>query len=331
MSDSEQETEPKASPSPAPPPPPPPPATLGEQLRAARLRQDFTVEQLSTELRIEAKQLHALEENRFEQIGVPVFVKGYLKQYGARLGLNVPELLALYTKQTTLADIQIQPNRTITLRDERQITSWVLAAIILLTVIVGLAAWWWNGGSFDGVLSTRGTAPPAPEAAPTSAQPPQTRAQPVPTSAPATPEPAAPPPTPAEERPVPLEVAAPAAVAVEAATSDAPPSEAATVTQAPDETDDAPAGAADPAVTVPMEVAFDGESWAEITDARGERLLFGLNAAGRNVTVRGEPPFTVVIGNAEAVRLTVDGAPYAIPTTGRQGNLARFSVNIAEE
>jgi len=131
---------------------------------------------------------------------------------------------------------------------------------------------------------------------------------------------------------VPLEVVAPAAVAVETPTPDTPPSEAATVTQAPDETDDAPDGAAaGPAVTVPMEVAFEGESWAEITDARGERLLFGLNAAGRNVTVRGEPPFSVVIGNAEAVRLTVDGAPYAIPTTGRQGNLARFSVNIAEE
>ena len=74
MDDSEQPSEPKA--------PPPPPATLGERLRAARLAQDFTVEQLSTELRIEAKQLHALEENRFEQIGVPVFIKGYLKQYG---------------------------------------------------------------------------------------------------------------------------------------------------------------------------------------------------------------------------------------------------------
>ena len=331
MTDSEQATEPSAPP---PPPPPPPPATLGEQLRAARLRQDFTVEQLSTELRIEAKQLHALEGNRFEQIGVPVFVKGYLKQYGARLGLNVADLLALYTKQTTLADIQIQPNRTITLRDERQITSWVLAAIVLLTVIVALAAWWWNGGSFEGVLPTGGTAAPAPELAPASAQPAQTRAQPVQTSAPPTPELIAPAPTPAlaEERPVPLDAAAPATVAVETPTPDAPPSAAATVTQAPDETDDAPDGAAaDPAVTVPMEVAFDGESWAEITDARGERLLFGLNAAGRNVTVRGEPPFTVVIGNAEAVRLTVDGAPYAIPTTGRQGNLARFSVNIAEE
>ena len=87
----------------------------------------MTLEQLSAELRIEAKQLRALEEERFEQIGVAVFIKGYLKQYGTRLGLDVRDLLALYYKQTTLADVQIQPSRTIKLRDERQITSWILA------------------------------------------------------------------------------------------------------------------------------------------------------------------------------------------------------------
>ena len=76
-----------------------------ELLRNARLAQDLTLEQLSTELRIEAKQLNALEENRFERIGVPVFIKGYLKQYGQRLGLDVSDLLALYYKQTTLADV----------------------------------------------------------------------------------------------------------------------------------------------------------------------------------------------------------------------------------
>ena len=108
MSDSEQ-----ASAPPAAPPPPQRPATLGELLRTTRLTQDLTIEQLSTELRIEAKQLTALEEDRFERIGVPVFVKGYLKQYGIRLGLDVNNLLALYHKQTTLADVEIQPSRTI--------------------------------------------------------------------------------------------------------------------------------------------------------------------------------------------------------------------------
>jgi cytoskeleton protein RodZ len=84
-------------------------------------------------------------------------------------------------------------------------------------------------------------------------------------------------------------------------------------------------------VAVPLQFSFERESWAEVTDARGERLLFGLNAAGRNVTVRGEPPFAIVLGDADAVLLTVDGAPYEIPRAGRQGNLVRFSDDVAEE
>jgi cytoskeleton protein RodZ len=86
-----------------------------------------------------------------------------------------------------------------------------------------------------------------------------------------------------------------------------------------------------PTAAIPLEFTFDEESWAEVTDARGERLVFGLNAAGSRVTVRGEPPFAVVLGNADAVRLTVDGAPYPIPASRRQGDLARFSVDVAED
>jgi cytoskeleton protein RodZ len=84
-------------------------------------------------------------------------------------------------------------------------------------------------------------------------------------------------------------------------------------------------------VAIPLELTFDAESTAEVTDGRGERLLTGLTAAGRRVTVRGEPPFALVLGNADAVRLTVDGEPYPIPTVGREGSLARFSVDVAEE
>jgi cytoskeleton protein RodZ len=302
MADSEQSSEPKAA---------PPPATLGERLRAARLSQDLTVEQLSTELRIEAKQLQALEGNRFEQIGVPVFVKGYLKQYGTRLGLDVADLLALYYKQTTLADVEIQPSRTIKLRDERQITAWVLAVVVLLVIIGGLAAWWWTGGSFATAVSTPSTAAPAAEPS-------------TPTPTPRQPEPSPAP----EQRPEPLEDAGPA---VEPPAPDAAPAQVPAVAEVTDGPDDGPTDAPGAGVTIPLELTFDAESWAEITDARGERLLFGLNAAGRNVTVSGEPPFAIVLGNADSVRLIVDGEPYAIPRRGRQGNLARFSVDIAEE
>jgi cytoskeleton protein RodZ len=300
MADSESSTAPSA----------PSPATLGETLRVARLAQDLTIEQLSTELRIEAKQLQALENDRFEQIGVPVFVKGYLKQYGMRLGLDVRELLALYYKQTTLEDVQIQPNRTIKLRDEREIT-WVLAGIVLAVVVIGLAIWWWNGGRFAMAPST--SSPPA------ATRPAEDGGQPEQ----AEPRREAPTVTPREALPA---VDPPA---TEPARPDAPPAEIPAVAAAGG-ADSADARAA-PIVAVPLQFSFEGESWAEVTDARGERLLFGLNPAGRTVTVRGEPPFAILLGDANVVRLTVGGEPYEIPRAGRQGNLARFSVDIAEE
>jgi cytoskeleton protein RodZ len=306
MADSDQASPPPDLP---PPPVPPPPATLGELLRTSRLSQDLTIEQLSTELRIEAKQLTALEDNRFERIGVPVFVKGYLKQYGLRLGLDVNDLLALYTKQTTLADVEIQPSRTIKLHDERQITSWVVAVVVLLAVVAGLGYWWWSGGNFGAVLSTPVTPAAQPAPAPAEAEPttpPAATPRELPAvdvSAPRLEQPAAPEPQPAAM----------------SATAAARPAAVADNAQAV------------PAVSVPLQFSFDSESWAEVTDARGERLLFGLNAAGRVVTVSGEPPFAIVLGNADSVRLTVDGEPYEIPRTGRQGNLARFAVDIAEE
>lgn len=294
----------------------PPPASLGETLRVARLAQDLTVEQLATELRIEAKQLNALESDRFEQIGVPVFVKGYLKQYGLRLGLDVRELLALYYKQTTLADVQIQPSRTITLRDERQITSWILAGVVLVAVVVGLAVWWWNGGSFSFPASTA----IAPAAAPPAEETGQAE-QSAPSATPVV--------TPREQIPVVDPPPAPAP-APEPGQLETEPAEIPAVAAVEEDAGDDRAQAV-PVAVVPLQFSFEGESWAEVTDGRGERLLFGLNAAGRNLTVRGEPPFAIVLGDANAVRLTVDGAPYEIPTAGRQGNLVRFAVDIAEE
>jgi cytoskeleton protein RodZ len=290
-------------------------------LRGARLAHDLTLEQLSTELRIEAKQLNALEDNRFEQIGVPVFVKGYLQQYGLRLGLDVRDLLALYYKQTTLADVQVQPSRSIKLRDERQITSWVLAAIVLLIVIAGLAVWWWNGGSFSAIPLTRSAPTPATTSAPapeSAAAEPQARAASQPAEQPAVPaaEPSAPP----AEQPAPPAADAPAS-------SDSVPAVVSALVEPADGDDDARAA---PVTAIPLEFVFAEEGWAEVTDARGERLLFGLNAAGRRLTVRGEPPFAVVLGNADAVQLTVDGEPYTIPAA-RQDDLARFSVDVAEE
>src|SRR5690606_30235545 len=117
-------------------------ATVGERLKAVRTSKGLSLDQLATELRIEARQLAALERNDFAQIGVPVFIKGYLKQYGLRLGLDPAELIAAYQAQDEAHDVEILPSKTIRIRDERQITFWVVAALVLV-VLVALLAYWW--------------------------------------------------------------------------------------------------------------------------------------------------------------------------------------------
>lgn len=58
-----------------------------------------------------------------------------------------------------------------------------------------------------------------------------------------------------------------------------------------------------------IEVRCERESWIEIKDAAGRTLLSQLNAAGCEMTVEGKPPFALVIGNAQHVRLAYNARP----------------------
>jgi cytoskeleton protein RodZ len=311
----------------------PEPQTVGRILRKARTAQELSIEQIAAELRIEPQQLFALEQDQFDRIGVPVFVKGYLKQYGQRLGLNHGDLLAVYYKQGKLEELDIRPSRAIKLHDEQQITGWVVAALILGAIVLALAYWWLNGA---GGLAPAITAPPeedapaAPPAEPAPGQAPPRAASAAIVAAPVAAPRSEPPPAAA-----PIAPGEPPAVAEAAAgaPATAPPGArvapgAAAVAPAGDVAEDS-AAAVD--YTAVLNLTFDESSWTEITDARGERLFYDLGTVGRRVTLRGEPPFSVVLGNAGGVRLELNGEEYEIPTVGRQGSRADFTLDIAEE
>jgi cytoskeleton protein RodZ len=48
---------------------------------------------------------------------------------------------------------------------------------------------------------------------------------------------------------------------------------------------------------------FEQESWVEIKDRSGNTIFGQLNPAGSRRSVSGEPPLSVVVGNAAGVRL----------------------------
>jgi cytoskeleton protein RodZ len=305
--------------------------SVGELLKEARVAQDLSVEQLASELRIEAKQLVALEQDRFERIGVPVFVKGYIKQYGTRLGLDPRDLLAAYYRQGKLADIDIRPSRSISFREEQRIRGWVVALLVLFAIAVGIAVWWLNGASLGGIIAP---APPVersePAVSPAAGRPaPSPRASEGGAGTAERVDVEAPPsvPAPSPEREPESPAAAPT-VAPAPNSPGTPPADA--VAEARSDAARSAAALRPLEFAVDVEVAFAADSWAEITDARGERLFYGLGAAGRRAALRGEPPFAVVLGNADGVRISVEGADYEFPRP-KQGNFARFTLQVNEE
>jgi cytoskeleton protein RodZ len=305
--------------------------SVGQALKKARAAQDLSLEQLAAELRIEPQQLVALEADKFDRIGVPVFVKGDLRQYGTRLGLDPKDLLAIYYKQGKLDDVDIRPSRAIKLRDEQQITVWIIAAVVLLLIAAGLVVWWLEGpAGFAPSPAPQPTAPledNGPAATPVEPAPARL-SEPVPAGgAPAAAVAGAPR---AAESPAASEPLLAAPVSAPAPSDPLPPTGDQAQPQA--EPEPSPPAPLPPlsADAIDLDFTFAEESWVEISDARGERLFFGTAESGRRVVRRGDPPFSVLLGNANGVQLLVDGTPYEIPRS-RQGNLARFTLEVVDE
>lgn len=74
--------------------------------------------------------------------------------------------------------------------------------------------------------------------------------------------------------------------------------------------------APEPASATPtLKFTLDDRAWLEVSDARKQVLHTGESPAGSVVTLSGQPPFDIVVGNAGRVRLTygervIDLAPH---------------------
>ncbi|HUF73026.1 MAG TPA: helix-turn-helix domain-containing protein [Gammaproteobacteria bacterium] len=290
-----------------------PAENLGVRLRRAREAQGLSIDAVSTELRISVPALTALEECRFEALGPPVFARGYLRQYGARLGLDVAGLIAGYERLAGDTSVEIAPSRTIRLRNERQVVFLVGAGLALLLAAAILATWWWLGRSAVTDAAGESGAPRAAAAASEFAAAPGSASASASASAPAS----DPQPTADIER-APVARSAPQPPPEAAPETDALPSQAARI--------DPVGETVEPYAGPTLEIVFVEDSWTEITDADGERLYYALGLAGTSSSIPADRDLNLFFGNAAGVELRLDGEPFAIPVSARRGDLAQFNI-----
>ncbi len=72
--------------------------------------------------------------------------------------------------------------------------------------------------------------------------------------------------------------------------------------------------------------AVHKQSWLEVRDAAGERLIYRTVHRGQRLTLKGKPPFSAFIGDAEGVVVEYQGELVPLPT--HSGRFARLHVGV---
>jgi cytoskeleton protein RodZ len=281
----------------------------GAQLQAARERAGWTLERLAAELVLPPNRLQALEQDDHSSFGGVVFVRGYLRRAAAVLGVPPGELITAFEACCDgVKPAEIPPGLAPGLPPRRDASAGSALVLGAIAIAAAAAGTWWVTGP-GGAVTPASRGGEAPLIAKLEFSVPVEEA-PV----------AAPPP--------------PAALAEDAAAELAPEAVAATVEESlrqaattPEFTVvEVPEPAAPPPGTVELRFEFTEECWLEVTDAEDRRLAYRLYRPGDVARLRGTAPVSVFLGNAEGVRLTVDGAALALRPAARRDGTARLTV-----
>jgi len=75
---------------------------IGSSLREARVRQGLDFPELEQLTRIRPKYLRALEDERFDILPAPTYVRGFLRAYADSLGLDPQPFVDEYNSRFTV-------------------------------------------------------------------------------------------------------------------------------------------------------------------------------------------------------------------------------------
>jgi cytoskeleton protein RodZ len=261
----------------------------GAMLARQRCARGLSLAEVAGRLKFGTRQIEALEADDYARLPGSTFVRGMIRGYAKLLDADPQPLLNALEAQHVVAPVaQETPAKRVPFPDGRSRSTRVyLVLSAILVVAVGLVAYEWEFGLPS--LSSPDSVPgPVAETAP---------AQAAVAEAPAVAEPSV------QAAPAQNAVPAPAQKAAPALAQNAAPAPPAAAIPASPKPTVGPGG---PRILF----EFQEESWVEVKDRKGQVLMSQLNPAASRRLVEGEPPLSVVIGNANHVRMSYRDAPF---------------------
>ncbi|MEJ5988756.1 RodZ domain-containing protein [Ramlibacter sp. PS3R-8] len=303
--------------------------TAGTLLREAREAAGLHLATLAANLKVPARKLEALEEDRYDLLPDAVFVRALASSVCRTLKVDPQPVLQRLPQTAQPRLVQDReginapfrapgdgPNPGVLDQLQRPVVLAVIALLLGAVVLIFLPIAREEGGTASPSASTDPVMPPAGAAAPAEPQVTNSLSAPAPAS------------------PAALPASASAAAPATAASLAPAPGAARTSVTAAAQGPAAPASAAavvtGPAAGVPVAdgiIVFRtrGDSWVHVTDAGGATVLRKLMTAGDSAAATGKLPLSVTVGDAKQTEVQVRGKPYDLAPLARD-NVARFEV-----
>jgi len=284
----------------------------GSLLKKAREARDFSIDHVATQMRLHADVIEALEGDDFSKLPAAIFVRGYIRTYTSLVGISVDSVMELYDAQSgePTGDVAISTIRL----NEQKVSSgdskgkkWLPISVVVMVAILALLLWLSSDSKQD-------------VAAPETVQ------QVVPEN------------NEVVEPGFSLPADAAEMQESEQSSSQAPESMALPVEQPKPIAEIAESIVAKPPVAVKpveeksdnvIELSFQEDSWADIRDANGKRLLYRMARAGSSHSLSGKPPFKVLLGNAKTISFRYNNSDVDL-TSYLKGKVAKFSLGKAD-
>ncbi|MCR4301571.1 MAG: DUF4115 domain-containing protein [Sulfuricaulis sp.] len=310
----------------------------GRMLRQARLDLRLAPEDVAQILHLSSKQITALEADDYQRLPGPTYIRGYLRSYSQLLGLVPEKVIEAYN--SLMISSKPAPPPPPSSAPPSQITSsnhLVKAATVGVAVVVlGLVYLWWQS---ENKFSEFPQTPAVIGQASVDKQVPLNDLGDKPATADIVSGPvaggsASPPDVSSLEKAAGPTAAPSGQLTVSGMTlnvSPADPPKPVTptpATPAPERATTRTRRAVEIPAGVPrtrMVLHAIQESWADVRDARNNKLLYENVPAGRRISIEGVAPFSVFVGNADGVRVEFNGQNFDV-SRHKRGQVARFTL-----
>jgi len=319
----------------------------GDRLKTARIEQGLSIEDVVTRMHLSIGILKAIEDNNFDEVTAPIFVKGYLRAYARIVSLDEDEIIQQYLDYYSDEDPPISSTSTLApeISSDDARVKWT-TYLVIVGLLGLLAIWWWNQYQIKtDVVSLDAEQTDSmhqPEVASDTVVN-ETVTEPGPDTSSATEE--------VVVLSMPVDEPEVAEVTITAETP-----EKVTLQQAEAEAEEVvqeeivqqdlvqqdlvqqEPGAREldvlseeisrisPLGSEQLKIIIHADTWVDIEDASGHRLVRELLRADQELNLTGMAPFAVFLGNGHGVELIYDNETIDITNRIRANNTARLKI-----